>query len=200
MMKFVFVLMMLLVANVATAETWQEEIITLINLERMDADTRELAIYGELANGPRLPLVYHAGLEKSAQWWCDALKGSGWFDHTGYVNSAGYLINPNTNKRISRVWLPSYNMPGMTFWPDRNWYLQIPTVGQSSENGLLSKSTNPIHIVNAYIQSGYHPDPRQARKHYMNVVNPYWTHIGSAKNGWGGGKSSVFTEFARIEE
>jgi hypothetical protein len=200
-MKFALMLVLgLVLCQTAVAQTWQDDIITLINEERANADERELAIYGELANGPRLPLVYHAGLEDSAQWWCDALKGSGWFDHTGYVNAEGYLINPKNNRRISRVWLPSYNMPGMTFWPDRNRFLELKTVGKTSENGLLSKSTTPEFIVDSYVGSGYNNDPRKASKHYMNVIDAYWTHVGSAKNSWGGGKNSTFTEFARIED
>jgi uncharacterized protein YkwD len=129
------------------------------------------------------PLEYDPLLEVSAQRWCDALKSSGWFDHQGYVNDRGYLINPDTGRQISRVWLPSSQ--GVTNSYYRAQWLGITV--RTSENGGLFKSTDPAVVVEGW---------RRSDGHYRNMVNPAWRRMGVARAGWGKGRSSVFAEFS----
>jgi uncharacterized protein YkwD len=153
----------------AILAAWPTDVMNAINAERAAASVA--------------PLEYDPLLEVSAQRWCDALKASGWFDHQGYVNSRGYLINPATGKQISRVWLPSSQ--GVTHYHYRAQWLGITV--NTSENGGLFKDTDAAVVVEGW---------RRSDGHYRNMTNPAWRRMGVARNGWGKGKSSVFAEFS----
>lgn len=191
---------LILWAVLATSQTWEVQNLQLINEERAAANAREFAIYGEILQ-VRQPLQYDTRLEDSAQWWCDALKGSGHFDHFGWLNAKGHLIDAS-GRQISRVWLPTYQPDRLHFWVFRNQYLGIEAHStlNSSENGTLLRRASPSNVVGAFVRSGWAVDPRAASHHYRNVVDPRWTHMGVAKQTWGGGKTSVFCEFVSLPE
>ena len=175
--------------------SWEEQFVVLINQERSSANDREWAIYGAYANGFRGPLTINPRLTASAQLWCNALKGSNYFDHYGYVTNQGYLRRSYYDwTQISRVWLPSkYN--NYTDWTIRNEYFGVfPTA--SSENGYLGGGSRPRDIFNAWKAGTWNIDPRLASGHYSNMINPRWIEVGIAKNTWGGGKNSCFADFA----
>lgn len=177
---------------------WQDDTLTLINMARADADRRELAIYGSIL-APRRPLAYSLTLEESGQWWCNALRGSGWFDHFGWLNAAGYLVDQN-GRQISRVWLPAMSLTDrMTFWWVRNLHLGLDVSTQEcSENGVLLKRVTAENVVNAW-HHGYNADPRKViGSHYWNLIHPAWTHFGVGSNNWGSGKRAVFGEFMQV--
>lgn len=182
---------LLLLALLSADLTWQQQTLNLVNAERSDANRRELLIYGEVQQ-VRHPLGYDARLEESAQWWCDAIKGTGIADHFGWLNARGHLIDQN-GRQISRVWLPTYQPDGLTYWGFRNEFLGIE--GRSSENGVFLKRATPAAAVAAWRGSGWHDDPRQATKHYRNLIDPGWTHFGVGKQSWGAGKDSMIAEF-----
>lgn len=171
--------------TLALLATWPADVTALINAEREAANIAELAATGTIVQ-VREPLEYDELLEASAQRWCDALKASGWFDHQGWVNSRGYLINPDTGKQISRVWLP--NSGGEN--PVTHFYYRAQWLGitvNTSENGALLSRTDPAVVVEGW---------RRSHGHYRNMTNPAWRRMGVARNGWGKGKSSVFAEFS----
>lgn len=191
---------LVLLALLAAGPSWQDQTLTLINEERVAANERELALYGAIEK-VRHPLQADPRLADSAQWWCNALRGTGDFGHFGFLSERGFLLGLG-GKEVSRVWLPTYQPDRLHYWAFRNQYLGIEgsSTQNSSENGVLLKRASPENIVSAWVRSGWHVDPRQAAKHYSNLVNPNWTHFGVAKQGWAAGKTSVFGEFHYFSE
>lgn len=188
------ILLLAFLSAAALGQTWQEQMVGQINLLRSLADRAELQLYGELFDGPRLPLTIHPKLTRSADWWCQALQGTGILAHGWYVNRSGYLIaGPTDPAVISRVWLPQ--SAGFTSWLDRNAYLGLAPLG-SGENGAVLK--HPSDCVSAWTISGWSADPRKATLHYSNLIKPAWTHVGIAHEAWSAGKQSVFAEFATL--
>lgn len=186
----------LLIAAILSA-TWQTDTIDAINVVRAEADNTELALYGVLLDGPRKPLILHDGISTSAQWWCDALKGTDLgASHGWYVNRNGFLIQSPANPVvISRVWLPQTN--GWTQRTDRYRYLGIPALA-GSENAAVAPNVNPDWLLFYWTRSGWSDDPRFATEHYANLIDPRWTHAGLGRGAYGGGKKIAVIDFAEF--
>ena len=187
---------LLLSLTLLTASPWEAEVVRLTNIERAEANDREWMIYGSYEHGERQPLEIDPLLTDSAQWWCNALKGTGIFEHQWYINDSprngrpgGYLINPKTGRVLSRVWLPGQ---GVTNFADRAWYLGVEV---SHENGALSKSLTSETAVTLWMLHGWHEDPRQVSSHCWNMLNPHWVRTGVGHGPWGAGRSVAFMEF-----
>jgi hypothetical protein len=172
---------------------WPADVLDLVNREREQANLRELSIYGDIRQ-VRLPLEYDPVLEASAQWWCDALKGSGHFAHSGTLNDAGFLVNAD-GRQSSNVGLPAYPGTNHTDWNPRNWFLGLDVNG--SENGAQLKRASAVNIFEGWRRSGWSINPLDARGHYFNLVLPQWKRFGVARQVWGKGDSSVFAEFSQ---
>ncbi len=181
---------------------WHKEALQYLNEERANADAKELALYGEFVVGPRLPLELDPILTESAQWWCDALKGTGIVAHGWYTNNKGYLIQtPDSTKTLTRVWLPFRELnPGEgIYWTDflgRNAYQGLLAVNQS-ENILLTSNVSPESII-ARWRSGYNDDPTKALGHYGNMINPLWTHCGFGRGPYGNSKKIAVLDLAAL--
>jgi len=192
-MKYLILILSLLFSSTSFAQTFEQQLVTLINAERVNANLREAQIYGSVRI-VRQPLVINPVLTQSAQWWCDGLRGTGLFGHVLAVSPSGYLILPTG--KLGRTWFPQRNQPGETGWYDRIAYLGESNF-ISSENGLTlkNKDMNPVQVFSAWRNSGYSYDPTQAKSHYSNVVSPYHTDIGVGVQGWMSGSSSCFADF-----
>lgn len=187
-----FLLMFFVVFPSLALAGWEEDLLAAINAERAYADDREFAIHGEVL-APRAPLTINPLLTTSAEMWVAALKGTGLQTHGWHTNDDGYLVAAyGETEPITRAWLPSRDR--YSNFVIRNEFLGLFTF--CSENGAYVKSTKVDHLVAGWISSGgWNIDPRLARLHYGNLVNPRWTEMGVAKGTWGSGKSSVFAEF-----
>jgi hypothetical protein len=177
------------------AQTWEQQIVSGINALRDQANQTEQRDYGYV-RAYRYPLVVNPTLTYSAQWWCNALEGTG-FDyppHGWYVSRSGFIVaSPTSTKPLSRVWLPQDN--GWSSFVERNWYLNLRN--PCSENGvtLNAKDAIPANVVEAWRRSGWNDDPLKATEHYWNCVNPNWTDVGVASGRWKNGARSIYGEF-----
>jgi hypothetical protein len=172
---------LLICSHACAAEPYTAKVIRLVNEVRADADERELALHGSFILGPREPLDYDATLAKSAQWWCDACRGTGILSHNWTIDERGYLTNIPSGYRSSKVWLPTRaGHEGFTDYFARAYYLGLPDVFYT-EVGLRSDNTSAESVVFQWTASGFHTDPRQASKHYAAIIHPWVTHAGCGK-------------------
>jgi len=189
------------IPNIGKAATNWQTPLNQLNDVREDADDRELLIHGNFVIGPRPALDLSDILNESAQWWCEALKGSGIADHGWYTNKDGFLIASPQNPRIlSRVWLPSIEIDPGVYWCDFvviNNYLGIE--GSSQGQNLLRRSNvRTNNIVDLFTETGWNDDPLKATHHYSTMIVPFWTHCGFGMITDGGGRKIAVINFAKI--